>query len=687
MHDLVNELLVSRILSQEDWSRMPSEFRDALDGEGNIPQLLRSLVEHQLLTPYQAGRVEAGTTTGLVFGAYRVLDRLGIGDQGVILRGEHIHLRTPVVLKLLGPNEGNDWSHLPHLARVRHPGLIPFLDAGELHDGDGGSSIRYLVREHVRAVDLETHVHGRGVLTPMQTCDILQQVAITLSELHSYGLVHGRLKPANVLLAADNRVHLIDSDIAQSRVAGAARRVHLDWMAPEQLIPGQRIDEKTDLYCLGCLLFWCLIGESLYNGCRTTAEALSARRQEVPAMSGIDPGIPVALDQLLTQLLAFDPADRPAGAREVADFLYSLHGVPASGPRIDWQPQPRVLLAANRVETLTVAGAVLSLENVLCEEACEWTQALRLLETQSFDLIMLGCRMEGLPGPEMCASVRSVAVAADVPLLVLLEQDSPDDVETLLRAGADDVALLPQSVVHLQRRVRVLIRLKAAQDRAGKFQRALAQVDPRASTDETGASLDALLLLVSRIAQERQGSATWRGPRIQRYVRLFAEEIGRHPGHPLTQAYLDLLIRVTPLVDLGFLLVSDEVLLTDDPALMRHDLIARNQTVEAARLLRSVAAHHRPAWGTLQMAIEVVRHHQERFDGLGYPDRLQGSDIPLSARLVAPCVAYDNLHSPRPYRPALTHRAALEMLQQTWHGAFDPALREAFFRAASSFTQ
>jgi response regulator RpfG family c-di-GMP phosphodiesterase len=85
------------------------------------------------------------------------------------------------------------------------------------------------------------------------------------------------------------------------------------------------------------------------------------------------------------------------------------------------------------------------------------------------------------------------------------------------------------------------------------------------------------------------------------------------------------------------------------------------------------------------MAGEICRHHHERFDGNGYPDRLAGEQIPLSARLVAVADAYDLLRRRRVNKPALSHLAAVQLLTQNSKGRFDPAVVEAFVQVADRF--
>src|SRR5207244_10768985 len=94
---------------------------------------------------------------------------------------------------------------------------------------------------------------------------------------------------------------------------------------------------------------------------------------------------------------------------------------------------------------------------------------------------------------------------------------------------------------------------------------------------------------------------------------------------------------------------------------------------------------HRNAMAFLQMAVDITRHHHERYDGTGYPDRLAGTAIPLAARIVAICDVYDALRSRRVYKPALSHAATLQMMTEASPGQFDPALLQVFVRCAAKF--
>jgi HD-GYP domain-containing protein (c-di-GMP phosphodiesterase class II) len=114
-------------------------------------------------------------------------------------------------------------------------------------------------------------------------------------------------------------------------------------------------------------------------------------------------------------------------------------------------------------------------------------------------------------------------------------------------------------------------------------------------------------------------------------------------------------------------------------------LIMQSHTIIGAETLEHVARRHGSAVTFLRMAIDIARHHHERYDGAGYPDRLAGENIPLAARIVAIADVYDALRSRRTHRPGLSHSVALQMMSEVSPGQFDPVLLRAFQRSAEHF--
>ena len=133
--------------------------------------------------------------------------------------------------------------------------------------------------------------------------------------------------------------------------------------------------------------------------------------------------------------------------------------------------------------------------------------------------------------------------------------------------------------------------------------------------------------------------------------------------------------------------MPDHILLKPGKLSLEERIIMETHTTIGSNTLEKVARQHGFARPFLHMAIEITRHHHERYDGNGYPDRLTGDNIPLSARIVALADVYDALRSRRVYKPALSHATAVQMMENEFKGHFDPALAQVFRRCEASFAE
>lgn len=206
--------------------------------------------------------------------------------------------------------------------RLRHPGIVKVLDAGE------AQGVAYLAMAPLPGHDLSRHVAAGGLLPATQVLRIAARLADALAYAHAQGVVHRDIKAANVLvdLAAD-RVALTDFGIARIGDASHTRTGMLlgtpQCMAPE-LLAGQRADSRSDLYALGVLLFQLLCGRLPFE-----AGALGALMRQVvndpaPELHVLRPDLPAALDALVARLLAKDPALRPQDGAELALELRAI---------------------------------------------------------------------------------------------------------------------------------------------------------------------------------------------------------------------------------------------------------------------------------------------------------------------------------------------------------------------------
>ena len=271
-HALLMELLDSSIVLVEDFDKLSDQAQDEISQCPGTKAMLGLLVQHGLLTEYQAGRVEAGTTYGLVLGSYRVLDRLGAGGMGVVFKAEHVDMRRPVAIKVLVLHGDHDprieqrfLREIRVVAQLQHPNIVAAMDAGKT-SAAGHPTLRYFVMELVPGQDLEEYVNATGPISPAQACDIIHQVAAALVEADKHDLVHRDIKPANIRLTPDGQAKLLDFGLTRqfaTRMTEPGTVLGtVDFMAPEQTLDAGSVDIRADIYALGGTLFWCLTGKT-----------------------------------------------------------------------------------------------------------------------------------------------------------------------------------------------------------------------------------------------------------------------------------------------------------------------------------------------------------------------------------------------------------------------------------------
>jgi response regulator RpfG family c-di-GMP phosphodiesterase len=714
---VVYDLLGASLLVAEDWERLSLGERERLLRCSEREGVLSGLVRHGLLTQYQAARISAGTTFGLVLGNYRVLDRIGAGGMAVVFKAEHLEMRHQVAIKVLQVPPGQDdrlqtrfSAEMRTVARLRHPNIVAALDAGRAFSPDPDAPVLwYMVMEYVAGQDLEEYVLSRGPLPVARACNIAHQVACALAETNKFGLVHRDLKPSNVLMTPEEQAKLLDFGLSRqvnNRLTQAGTVLGtIDFMAPEQARDASTADVRADVYGLGGTLYWCLTGQLPFPGEMSAAEALIRRMtQPPPSLRTACPGLPPELDAVVQMMMALRPEDRYPDPETVKRAL--LPFLKPDSPSRFYLARPANLsqpLAADAAQRILIVDdersirqfvrAVLEPDGLRCDEAEDGAEALRLASATPYDLVLLDVNMPRLSGLEVLHQLRESPPTPNAKIVMFSGQATSDEMAQMLMAGADDYLTKPFSLVQLQGRIQAALRLKSAQDRTDTLNARLLAVNAQLerslhSRDGDLASVrQALVLALARLVQQRDNEGPGRLFRLQRYVRALAEAAVQYAAFAgqIDEAYVEMLVGCAPLNDIGKVGLPDHILLKPGKLAPEERLQMQAHTTIGADTLAEVAQQHGPCLPFLQMAIDVVRHHHERYDGTGYPDRLAGPAIPLAARIVAIGDVYDALRSRRPWKPALSHAAAVQLLTEASPGQFDPALLQVFAGCAAEF--
>ena len=441
---------------------------------------------------------------GKVLAGYRIEERIGRGGMGLVYRAEHLNLRRRAAIKIIAPELAETSGFHERFNReariaaaLQHPNIVTVYDAG---DEDG---LLYLAMQYIEGSDLSSVLRSQGRLRPYRALDVCRQVAAALDAAHAQGLIHRDVKPANVLI--EGRTAFLTDFGLTKRIEGTQTNLTkagdvvgtIHNVAPEQ-IEGGRVDARTDIYSLGCLVYHCLTGELPFARDTDVAVIYAHLSEEPPRISSVRPELPGGLDAVIAKALEKAPerrfqtcADLMSAARSVIDAAGPLadtatprpvpafgdhFDVPTSGagrrvPAIGDNPsmqtsvgqvshveaarRPRVLLAGVDTNTRALARVAVG-HRVDVEEAPAGESLLDTVRDGRPDLVILAFNAPGQPAREVVAALRADAVTRDAKVLLLVEhkQSASGDVAA---AGADDRLAAPFSPLQLQVKLRKLL--------------------------------------------------------------------------------------------------------------------------------------------------------------------------------------------------------------------------------------
>src|SRR5260370_31348900 len=230
----------------------------------------------------------------------------------------------------------------------------------------------------------------------------------------------------------------------------------------------------------------------------------------------------------------------------------------------------------------------------------------------------------------------------------------------LLADGADDYPTKPFSLIQLQARVQAAVRLKEAQDRSDRLNRNLLAVNAElegnldARDSDLVEARNALVLALAKMVEYRDFETGAHLQRLQRYCGTLTREAIKIPhfAGQVDENFIQMLECCAPLHDIGNVGLPDHIIRKPGKLTSEERLIMQTHTTIGADTLTEVARQHGFALAFLHTAIDIVRHHHERWDGTGYPDGLAGSAIPLSP----PGVAIGDVYDALPARRGFTNR-------------------------------
>lgn len=289
------------------------------------------LVQQKKLTAFQAHQLCEHNAKPLVLGNYVLLDKLGQGGMGVVLKAEHRRMKRVVALKFLSPAITERPESLRRFqrevevaAKLQHPNIVAAYDADE------SNGTHFLVMQYIDGTDLASLVRRNGPMSPNDALHCVEQAARGLEYAHTSGVVHRDVKPANLLLDRDGTLKVLDMGLARFGLANGENDSltvtnevmgTVDYLAPEQAMGAKTADARADVYSLGATLWYLLTGDALYKGDTAIAKLLAHQQQPIPSLMKACPTASPELETVFNRMVAKAPESRYQSMTEVITAL------------------------------------------------------------------------------------------------------------------------------------------------------------------------------------------------------------------------------------------------------------------------------------------------------------------------------------------------------------------------------
>ncbi|HEV3146159.1 MAG TPA: serine/threonine-protein kinase [Gemmataceae bacterium] len=304
----------------------------------DVQELCNELLRRGKLTKFQVNNIVQGKAKGLVLGSYILQEPLGQGGMGAVFRARHTLMERVAAVKLLPVSLNKDPETVQRFtrevkaaAKLVHPNIVQAYDAGS------ANGRYFLAMECVDGKTLDKLVKERGKLPVSLALEYMVQAAQGLGYAHQRSIVHRDIKPANLIVGSKGRVQILDMGLARILDEKTAKgnlntgadisMGTVDFMAPEQALAMKRADARSDIYSLGCTLYFLIRGEVMFNGGAATARMLSHQQKQAPSLCDGRNDVPLQLDAIYQRMVAKAPEDRYQNMSQVlADLQKCLKG-------------------------------------------------------------------------------------------------------------------------------------------------------------------------------------------------------------------------------------------------------------------------------------------------------------------------------------------------------------------------
>ena len=349
VQETIGGLKIVSEAAQRRLAEIATAYHDT-PGPAAASSLLKVAVNETILTQHQADMLLTNRGIDLVFDNYVIQSRLGQGGMAHVYLARHQVMERDVAMKMLRPRLSDTAAGIDRfqqeirtLARLDHPNIVVVYDAQVAGDR------AFLVMELVDGVDLDTHIKQHGPLPVDEAIHVVRQVVDAMSYAHEQGIIHRDIKPANLMLTSSNAIKVLDLGLANVEHIVEEDQSLSEWgdgedtdhrltqtdmvigtphfIAPEQAVDPRNSTPQSDIYSLGCTLYFLVTGEHMFPGrsrVRTIQHHQTSPRPALQSSAGV---LPHAVTSVYERMVAIEQATRFESMEEVDLALaQALHG-------------------------------------------------------------------------------------------------------------------------------------------------------------------------------------------------------------------------------------------------------------------------------------------------------------------------------------------------------------------------
>ncbi len=325
------------------WMRMSRSLKAPVCLPPEASKVAGVLIRDGFLTHFQADNIMQGRWRRFTIGKYKVLEKLGSGGMGQVYLCEHKLMRRRVAVKVLPTAKAEDdaardrfYREGRAVAALDHPNIV------HAYDIDQDDKLHFLVMEYVDGANLQEIVKRSGPMDIGRACHYVRQAALGLEHAHQQAnLVHRDIKPGNILVDRSGVVKILDMGLARffddeddiltkkydENMLGTA-----DYLAPEQALDSHSVDIRADIYSLGATFFFMLTGKTPFGEGTVAQKLIWHQTRQPKALAEFRTDVPAALQDILTKMMAKEPAERYAVPAQVAEALVPFTQTPIGPP-------------------------------------------------------------------------------------------------------------------------------------------------------------------------------------------------------------------------------------------------------------------------------------------------------------------------------------------------------------------